>query len=158
MAEYLVLAESIIFKNDKLTCINVYDNFRTVAMPSEFNFDLVVMCGPDWEVGKHNLSIKVKASNGKEINLGEASVNIPKKDFIYNAFMNDIKITMDYSVNDLTFIVADNGKEVISRKFPVIPMLVPQKVENKPAQKTEEKKAVKAEKPAKAEKKTTKKK
>lgn len=126
MSEYLMLAETIIFKNDRLTCINAYDNFRTVAMPAEFNFDMVILCGPKWSIGEHKLSVKAKASNGKEINLGEATVNIPNEDFVYNAFLNNIKITMDYSVSDLTFYVYDNGKEVISRKYPVISMLVPQ--------------------------------
>ncbi len=126
MSEYLMLAETIIFKNDRLTCINAYDNFRTVAMPAEFNFDMVILCGPKWTVGEHNLSVKAKASNGKEIDLGTATVNIPSENFVYNAFLNNIKITMDYSVSDLTFFVYDNDKEIISRTYPVISMLVPQ--------------------------------
>ena len=32
MAEYLILAENIYFKNNKLTCINIYDRLTTVAM------------------------------------------------------------------------------------------------------------------------------
>ena len=129
MSEYLILAETIIFKNNRLTCINMYDNFRSVAMPSEFNFDLAIICGPHWEMGEHNLKLKAKASNGKEIELGEAKVNIPNEDFVYNAFLNNVKITMDYSVSDITFLVYDDKKEIISRKFPVIPMFVPQKQE-----------------------------
>ncbi|MCR5261650.1 MAG: hypothetical protein K6C94_07405 [Candidatus Gastranaerophilales bacterium] len=131
MAEYLVLAETVLFKNDKLTCINVYNNFRTVAMPAEFNFDMAILCGPKWSVGEHKLSVKAVASNGKEIELGNATVNIPNEDFVYNAFLNNIKIVMDYSVEDLTFIVYDNDNEVYSRKYPVLPMLVPQKQEAK---------------------------
>ncbi|MBQ3310536.1 hypothetical protein IJG72_00515 [bacterium] len=126
MAEYLILAETVLFKNEKLTCINIYDKFTTVAMPAEFGFDMAIMCGPKWSVGDHKLSVKAKASNGKEINLGEAIVKIPHEDFIYNAFLNNIKITMDYSVRDLTFYVYDNDKEIIARRYPVIPMLVPQ--------------------------------
>ena len=125
MAEYLMLAETVIFKNEKLTCINVYDNFRAVAMPAEFNFDMVILCGPKWSIGEHKLSVKAVASNGKEVDLGQADVNIPHEDFVYNAFLNNIKITMDYSVSDLTFYVYDNGNEVYSRKYPVISMLVP---------------------------------
>ena len=117
MAEYLILAETVIFKNDRLTCINTYDNFRTIAMPAEFVFDMVIMCGPKWSKGEHKLSVKAKASNGKEIDLGEATVNIPHEDFVYNAFLNNIKITMDYSVSDLTLYVYDNDNEVISRKI-----------------------------------------
>lgn len=138
MSEYLILAETVIFKKEKLTCINVYNNFTTLAMPSEFNFDMVILCGPHWSVGEHKLSIKAVASNGKEIDLGNATVNIPNEDFVYNAFLNNIKIVMDYSVSDLTFYVYDNDKEVYSRKYPVISMLVPQKKEEKEEEAKEE--------------------
>ena len=152
MAQYLLLAENVIFKNDTLTCINIYNKLSTVAMPAEFRFDLAIMCGPDWEIGEHNLTVKVKASNGKEVQLGELKVNIPSKDFVYNAFANDLKLMMDYSVSNLTFIVCDNEKEIISRKYPVVSMLVPQKkdsasmvsesADDKAAKKKKEKAAV----------------
>ena len=140
MSEYLILAETVIFKNDKLTCINVYNNFRTVAMPAEFNFDMVILCGPKWSVGEHNLRVKAVANNGKEIELGTATVNIPDEDFVYNAFLNNIKIVMDYSVSNLTFYVYEDDKEVYSRQYSVLPMLVPQKkeTENKEEDKQEE--------------------
>ena len=131
MSEYLILAETVIYKNDKLTCINVYNQFRTVAMPAEFNFDMAILCGPKWSVGEHKLSVKAVANNGQEVNLGEACVNIPNEDFVYNAYLNNIKVTMDYSVSDLTFFVYDDGKEIISRKYPVVSMLIPQKQEDK---------------------------
>ncbi len=153
MSQYLVLAETIIFKNNRLTCINVYDNFRTVAMPSEFSFDMVVMCGPKWTKGEHKLSIKAVANNGKEVNLGEAVVNIPNEDFVYNAYLNNIKITMDYSVTDLTFYVYDGKKEVLSRKYPVIPMLVPQKQESVKEKATETKKSKETKETKKSKKK-----
>ena len=70
MAEYLVVAENVIFKNGKLTCINMYDKFTAVAMPAEFRFDLAIMCGPNWTVGEHKLVIKARGSNGKEVNIG----------------------------------------------------------------------------------------
>lgn len=126
MAEYLILAENVVFKNDRLTCINIYDRFTTVAMPAEFRFDMAILCGPNWSVGEHKLSVKALGSNGKEVNIGELTVNIPSENFVYNAYANDLKIVMDYSVTDLTIIVSDNDKEIISRKYPVIPMLVPQ--------------------------------
>ena len=129
MSEYLILAETIIYKNNRLTCINTYDDFRTVAMPSEFSFDMAILCGPKWSAGEHKLSVKAVASNGKEIDLGAAIVKIPHEDFVYNAFLNNIRLTMDYSVSDLTFYVYDNDNEVFSRKYPVLPMLVPQKQE-----------------------------
>ena len=131
MAEYLILAENVTFKNNKLTCINIYDKLTSLAMPTEFRFDMAIMCGPNWSVGEHKLLVKASGNNGKEITIGELTVNIPKEDFVYNAYANDLKIMMDYSVETMTISVYDNDQEIISRKYPVIPMLVPQKNEEK---------------------------
>ena len=128
MAEYIVLAENVIFKNNKLTCINIYDRLSAIAMPAEFKFDLAIMCGPNWSVGEHKLTVKAVGNNGKEVIIGALDVNIPNEDFVYNAFANDLKIIMDYSVSDLTIVVYDNDKEILSRKYPVVPMFVPQSV------------------------------
>jgi len=128
MSEYLILAENIIFKNNRLTCINIYDRLSAIAMPAEFRFDLAIICGPNWSVGEHKLTIKAKGSNGKEIQIGDLTVNIPNEDFVYNAFANDLKIVMDYSVENLTFVVYDNDQEIISRKYPVVSMLVPKNI------------------------------
>ena len=130
MSEYLVLAENIIFKNNKLTCINIYDRLSAITMPAEFRFDLAIMCGPNWSKGEHNLSVKAVGNNGVDVSIGTLNVNIPNEDFVYNAFANDLKVIMDYSVTELTFIVYDNDKEILSRKYPVVPMLVPQKLED----------------------------
>ena len=127
MAEYLILAENITFKNGKLSCINIYDRFTAVAMPTEFRFDMAVMCGPEWSVGGHKLSVKAKSSSGKEITIGELPISIPSEDFVYSAYATDLKILMDYSVENLTIAVYDNDKEIISRKYPVVSMLMPQK-------------------------------
>lgn len=129
MAEYLLLAENVFFKNGRLSCINIYDRLTTVAMPAEFRFDLAIICGPNWSVGEHKLTVKAKGSNGKEVTVGELTVDIPKEDFVYNAYANDLKITMDYSVETLTLSVYDNDNEIITRNYPVISMLVPQKKE-----------------------------
>jgi hypothetical protein len=90
---------------------------------------MAIMCGPNWSVGEHKLTVKAKGSNGKEVDIGEMTVNIPREDFVYNAYANDITIGMDYSVESLTIMVYDNGNEIISRTYPVISMLVPQKAE-----------------------------
>ena len=129
MAEYLILAENVVFKNDKLTCINIYNKLTTIAMPAEFRMDLAIICGPNWTPGEHKLSVKAKGSNGKEVSIGDLTVDIPNEDFVYNAYANDCKLLMDYSVEYLTFVVYDNDKEIISRKYPVVSMFVPQKKE-----------------------------
>ena len=136
MTQNLILAENIIFKNNKLSCINIYDRLTTVAMPAEFTFDLVIMCGPNWSAGEHKLSVIAKANNGKEISIGELTVNIPNEDYVYNAYAQDLKIRMDYSVENLTFVVYDNDNEIISRKYPVVSFLVPKKSET--SEQTEE--------------------
>lgn len=138
MAGYLLLAENIIFKNNKLTCINIFDRLQAIAMPAQFKFDMAIICGPNWEQGEHKLTLKVKANeNNEELTLSEATVKIPHENFVYNAIANDVTFNMNYDVHYLTFKVYDNDTEVISRKYPVSAILVPQTV--KP-QKEEEKK------------------
>ena len=41
MSQYLLIAENVTFKDNKLSCINIYDNFSAVALPAEFVFDLL---------------------------------------------------------------------------------------------------------------------
>lgn len=131
MSEYLILAENVFYKNGKISCFNIYDKLTTIAMPAEFKFDMAIMCGPNWTEGEHKLAVKARGSNGKEVSVGEMTVNIPKEDFVYNAYANDIKIRMDYSVESLTILVYDNDQEIISRTYPVISMLIPKKSEEK---------------------------
>ena len=110
-------------------------------MPAEFRFDMAVMCGPKWTVGDHKLTIKVKANdNGDEKQLVETTIKIPHEQFVYHAVANDIKFTMDYSVQYLTFTVLDNDEEVISRVYPVRAMLVPQSMVKPKEQQEEDKK------------------
>ena len=141
MAGYLELAETVIFKKGRLTIINTYKDFNAVALPSEFQFDMAIMCGPNWSVGDHKLTVKVKANeNGEELQLAEATVKIPHENFVYNAIANDVKFNMNYDVQYLTFTVYDDDKEVISRVYPVRAMLVPTqmvKQENQEEQKDE---------------------
>ena len=129
MAGYLELAETVIFKNNRLTVINTYNDFTTIAMPAEFNFDMVVMCGPKWTVGDHKLTIKVKANeNGEELLLSESTVKIPNEQFVFNAIANNVKFNMNYDVQYLTFTAYDNDQEVVSRVYPVRAVLVPQEL------------------------------
>ncbi len=135
MSEYLILAENITYKNNKLSCINIYDNFSAVALPAEFVFDLVVICGPNWSEGEHKLSIKAKTNTDVTVDIGEITVNIPNENFVYNAMAQNLRIALDYSIKDLTFIVYDNDQEVIQRKYAVNSLLVPQQKQNKEEEK-----------------------
>ena len=130
MTEYLLLAENITYKQNKLSCINIYDNIPVIAMPAEFIFDMAAICGPHWTVGEHKLSIKAKVNTGKEMPIGELNVNILNEDYVYNAIANNLKLLMDESITDITFTLYDNEKEVFSRKYIVSPMFVAKKEEN----------------------------
>ena len=136
MSEYLILAENITYKNNKLSCINIYDNFSAVALPAEFVFDLVVICGPNWTPGEHKIAIKARTSTDVTVDIGEIAVNIPNENFVYNAMAQNLRISLDYSIKDLTFLVFDGDNQVLERKYAVNSLLVPQKVA---AENTEEK-------------------
>ena len=126
MSEYLILAENITYKNNKLSCINIYDNFSAVALPAEFVFDLVVICGPNWTPGEHKIAIKAKTSTDVTVDIGEIAVNIPNENFVYNAMAQNLRISLDYSIKDLTFLVFDGDKQVLERKYTVNSLLIPQ--------------------------------
>lgn len=138
MSGYLIIAENITLKNNKLSCINIFDRISTIAMPSEFVFDLAVICGPQWTVGEHNLTIKAKGSNGKEVSLGNFTVNIPNEDFVYNAYAQDLKLIVDETVKDLTLYVYENEEPIITRKYVISSIFVRQKPEDE-TQKVEKK-------------------
>ncbi len=125
MSEYLLIAESAIFKNNKLTCINIYDNFSAVALPADFAFDLVVICGPNWTPGEHKISIKAKTNGEKVVEIGNIVANIPHENFIYNAIAQDLKIRADYGIQSLTFMVFDGENQIIERTYPIRSLLVP---------------------------------
>lgn len=126
MSEYLILAENITYKNNKLSCINIYDNFSAVALPAEFVFDLVVICGPNWTPGEHKIAIKARTSTDVTVDIGEIAVNIPNENFVYNAMAQNLRISLDYSIKDLTFLVFDGENQVLERKYAVNALLVPQ--------------------------------
>ena len=128
MSEYLILAENITYKNNKLSCINIYDNFSAVALPAEFVFDLVVICGPNWTPGEHKIAIKARTSTDVTVDIGEIAVNIPNENFVYNAMAQNLRISLDYSIKDLTFLVFDGENQVLERKYSVNSLLVPQKM------------------------------
>jgi len=140
MSGYLELAETVIHKNGKTTIMNIYNELTAIAMPAEFRFDMAVMCGPKWSAGEHKLKIKVKANeNGEELQLVETTIKIPHEHFVYHAAASDVKFTMNYDVQYLTFTVFDNDKEVVSRRYPVRAMLVPQTIVQQKQPKHQEK-------------------
>jgi hypothetical protein len=124
--QYLLLAENITYKNNKLSCINIIDQLLTVKLPSEFQFDLVAVCGPGWKEGEYEVSIKVQLDEGEINELGKTNVKIPGDGFTYNALATDLKVAIPENSRCLRFFVYKNDEMVIERKYQVASLFVPQ--------------------------------
>lgn len=121
---YLIVAENIIYKNGKLSCINIYDKFTGITCPSEFIFDLVVVCGPKWEPGTYNIRIEVEVLNDKTT-LGQVKVKIPQRAFTYNAIANNIKLAINNNIKKVTFNIYQEEELIIQRDYPITFMYNP---------------------------------
>ncbi len=121
--QYLVVAENITYKNNKLSCINIFDQFVAVKLPAEFTFDLAVICGPGWEPGKYNVKIQAKTTETDLASVGNLEVDIPHDNFVYNALAPNLKITLGPNVKSITFVVSKNDDVVIKRNYPVSALL-----------------------------------
>ena len=126
--QYLILAENITYKNNKLSCINIIDQFLVMKLPSEAYFDLVAICGPDWDEGKYEITIKVQTNENEIHELGKTEVTIPNKDFVYNAFAPDMKIALQENTKYVNFYVYRNEELMVKRSYKVASLLVPQEV------------------------------
>lgn len=124
--QYLLIAENITYKNNKLSCINIIDQLLTVKLPSEFHFDLVAVCGPGWKEGDYEISIKVQLDEGEINELGKTQVKIPNEGFTYNALAGDLKITIPENAKVLKFFVYKSEDLVIERKYNIASLFVPQ--------------------------------
>ncbi len=128
--QYLLIAETIFYKNNKLTAINIYDHFVALKLPAEFVFDLAVLCGPGWEHGEHVITINFRPDDKELTKLGDIKVDIPSDNFVYNALANNLKFTIGSDVNNLSFIVMEGDKVIVERTYPVNGLMIP--VEEKP--------------------------
>lgn len=126
--QYLMLAENITYKNNKLSCINVIDQFFVVKLPAEAYFDLVAICGPDWEEGEYELTIKVQSDDGELFELGKTNIKIPNRDFVYNALAPDMKVRIDEGTKYIKFYVFRNDELILQRNYKVASLLVQQEV------------------------------
>lgn len=127
--QYLIVAENITFKNNKLSCINIYDQFVAVTLPAELNFDMVVICGPGWEPGNYSLGVKVKIDEAEPQEIGNVNVEIISDNFIYNALAPNLKISVEENIKNITFLVFRDDEIIIERTFLVNSILVPKKQE-----------------------------
>lgn len=124
--QYLVIAENITYKYNKLSCINIYDQFMTFSLPAESFFDLAVMCGPGWEPGEYDLKINVQVDNQETAELGSVKTNIPHSNFVYNAIAANLKIVLPEGAQNVSFHVYKNDELVLTRVYPISTLFVPQ--------------------------------
>lgn len=117
--QYLLVAESIIYKNSKLTAINIYDQFLAMQLPAEFSFDLAILCGPGWEPGDYDLDIFVKPENDSEVQLGTIKINVPNESFVYNAIATNLNLSLKEGIKKIAFVVKAGDEVVIDRDFQV---------------------------------------
>jgi len=128
-SQYLLLAENITYKNNKLSCINIIDQFLVMQLPSEAYFDLVAICGPGWDEGDYAITIKVQTDENEIHELGKTEVKIPSKDFVYNAFAPNMKVTLQEDISYVKFYVYRNEDLVIKRDYKVAPLFIPQEMQ-----------------------------
>ena len=126
--QYLLLAENITYKNNKLSCINIIDQLMTLKLPSEFQFDLVAICGPGWKEGEYDLSIKVQLDESEINELGQTRVKIPGEAFVYNALASDLKVSIPENAKNIRFFVYRDNALMIERKYQVASLFMPQEV------------------------------
>jgi len=141
-SQYLMLAENITYKNNKLSCINVIDQFLVMKLPSEAYFDLVAICGPGWSEGEYNVTIKVQTDENEMHELGNTQIKVPNEDFVYNAFAPNMKVVLQEETKYVNFFVYRNEELAIQRNYKVAPLFVQQEAqkieEAQETQKTEE--------------------
>lgn len=128
-SQYLILAENITFKNNKLTCINIIDRFVTVVLPAESHFDLVALCGPGWKEGEYKITIKVQLDDGDIHEVGANTIKIPNEDFVYNAIAPNMKIALREKNQYVKFYIYRDEELVMQRNYRIAAMFTPQQEE-----------------------------
>ncbi len=128
-SQYFILAENITYKNNKLSCINIIDQFMVMQLPSEAYFDLVAICGPGWEEGDYTITIKVQTDDNEIHELGKTEVSIPTQDFVYNALAPNMKVTLQEDTKYVRFYVYRNDDLVVQRDYKVAPLFIPQEMQ-----------------------------
>lgn len=117
--QYLLIAESILYKNNKLTAINIYDQLMAVKLPAEFIFDMAILCGPGWTPGDYDLDIFVRIKENIEKKLGSIKINIPNENFVYNAIAPELSLGINEDIVKVSFIVKSGDKLILERDFKV---------------------------------------
>ena len=117
--QYLIVAEQVSFRNNKLSIINVMDQFTALHLPAKFNFDLVYICGPEWHAGEYDLTFKVKSEAMEVFELGTIQIKIDNKKSVFNAIASNLNFVIGNDSGNVMFIVERDGEEIFSREYPV---------------------------------------
>ena len=117
--QYLVVAEQISFRNNKLSVINVMDQFTALHLPAKFNFDLVYICGPEWNPGEYDLTFKIKSEAMEVFELGTIGIKIDNSKSVFNAIASNLNFVIGNDSGNVMFIVERDGEEIFSREYPV---------------------------------------
>ena len=128
-SQYLILAENITYKNNKLSCINIIDQFMVMQLPSEAYFDLVAICGPGWDEGESEVTIKVQTDDNDIHELGKTPIKVPNNDFVYNALAPNLKVSLHENTKYVKFYVYKDEELIIQREYKVAPIFVPQEIQ-----------------------------
>jgi len=116
---YLLIAEQILFRNNKLSAINIWDHFSALHLPAKFDFDLAFICGPGWEAGEYDLNFKIKANHDEIVELGAIKATIPNDKSIFNAIASNLNFIVEKNTTSIIFIIEANGVEVLTKEYPV---------------------------------------
>ncbi|MDD3012853.1 MAG: hypothetical protein PHC34_04045 [Candidatus Gastranaerophilales bacterium] len=121
--QYLIVGEQIAFRNNKLSIINVMDQFMALQLPAKFNFDLAFICGPEWFPGEYELTFKVRSEAMENYELGSITLNITDRKGVFNAIASNLNFVIGKDSGNVTFIVERDGEEIFTREYPVTYLL-----------------------------------
>ena len=118
--QYLLIAEQISFRNNRLSAINIWDNFSTFSLPCKFVFDMACICGPTWKSGEYDLKFKAIAKDPEPIAIGGLKAVIKNESSVFNALAPEISLVIEKKIPSINFVVEVNDQEILSRNVPII--------------------------------------
>lgn len=122
-SQYLIIAENIVYKNGKLSCLNIYDQFTAIQLPAEFIFDMAVVCGAGWAEGNYNVRVEAKPGDNETLKLGDIAVEIVHENFVYNAVAQNLKLSLGEDVKNISFVIYKNDEIILERNYPVAALI-----------------------------------
>ncbi|MCK7484435.1 MAG: hypothetical protein MZU97_01930 [Bacillus subtilis] len=106
------MAEQIIFRNNRLSVINVWDQFVAIHSPAKFNFDMAFICGPGWQPGEYELKFKVKSNSSEIHELGAVKAVIANDKAVFNAIAPNINLIITEDSGNVSFVIERNDEVI----------------------------------------------